>query len=119
MDLQIIIDEIAVVMYLCNYLTKGEKAMGETLKCVAKECRNDEIHTQMKKIKNQFLGKRTHAAPKTAMRVLSMWFMKKSRKVTSVNTDMQEERISVPKSHAQLCQLDDEDDNVFATSIID
>ena len=53
------------------------------------------------------------------MRVLSMWFMKKSRKVTSVNTDMQEEHISVPKSYEQLSQLDDDDDNVFATSIID
>ena len=89
MDLQIVTDEIAAVMYLCNYLTKGEKAMGETLKHVAKECRNDDIHTQMKKIKKEFLGKRTLASPETAMRVLSMWFMKKSRKVTSVNTDMQ------------------------------
>ena len=77
MDLQIVIDEIAAVMYLCNYLTKGEKAMGEPLKCVAKECRNDDICTQMKKTKNEFLGKRTLAAPETAMRVLSMWFMKK------------------------------------------
>ena len=119
MDLQIVTDEIAAVMYLCNYLTKGEKAMGETLNCVAKECRNDDIHTQMKKIKKEFLGKRTLASPETAMRVLSMWFMKKSRKVTSVNTDMQEEHISVPKSYEQLSQLDDDDDNVFATSIID
>ena len=119
MDLQIVTDEIAAVMYLCNYLTKGEKAMGETLKHVAKECRNDDIHTQMKKIKKEFLGKRTLASPETAMRVLSMWFMKKSRKVTSVNTDMQEEHISVPKNYEQLSQLDDDDDNVFATSIID
>ena len=120
MDLQIVTDEIAAVMYLCNYLTKGEKAMGETLKHVAKECRNDDIHTQMKKIKKEFLGKRTLASPETAMRVLSMLFMKKSRKVTSVNTDMQEEHISVPKNYEQLSQLDDDDDdNVFATSIID
>ena len=119
MDLQIVTDEITAVMYLCNYLTKGKKAMGETLKCVAKECRNDDIRTQMKKIKKEFLGKRTLASPETAMRVLSMWFMKKSRKVTSVNTDMQEEHISVPKNYEQLSQLDDDDDNVFATSIID
>ena len=31
-DLQLIINENATVMYVCNYMTKDEKAMGETLK---------------------------------------------------------------------------------------
>ena len=31
-DLQLVINENATVMYVCNYMTKGEKAMGETLK---------------------------------------------------------------------------------------
>ena len=39
-------------------MTKGEKAMGEALKRVAKECRNDDMRTQMNKIKKEFLGKR-------------------------------------------------------------
>ena len=34
-DLQHVTDEIATVMYVCNYVAKGEKAMGETLKRVA------------------------------------------------------------------------------------
>ena len=38
-------------------MTKGKKAMGETLKCVAKECQNDDIRTQMNKIKCEFLGR--------------------------------------------------------------
>ena len=46
-----------------------------------------------------------------------MWLMKKSRKVTSVNTHMKDEHVSQPKT--QLAQMDDDDDNVFATSIID
>ena len=32
MDLQLVIDEIAAVMYICSYMAKGEKAMGETSK---------------------------------------------------------------------------------------
>ena len=32
MDLQLVIDEMAAIMYICSYMTKGEKAMGETLK---------------------------------------------------------------------------------------
>ena len=56
-DLQYVINEVATVMYVCSYMTKGEKAMGETLKRVSQECKNDDIHTQMNKIKKEFLGK--------------------------------------------------------------
>ena len=34
---QYVINEIATVKYVCSYMTKGEKGMGETLKRVAKE----------------------------------------------------------------------------------
>ena len=53
------------------------------------------------------------------MWVLSLWLMKKCRKVTNVNTDIQEEHVSLPKSQTQLAQMDDDDDDVFATSIVD
>ena len=55
--------------------------MGETFKHVAKECQNDDIRTQMNKIKCEFLGKRVIGLPESVMHVLSMWFMLKSRKV--------------------------------------
>ena len=118
-DLQYVLDEIATVMYVCSYMTKGEKAMGETLKRVAKESRNDDIKTQMNKIKKEFPGKRVLGLPESAMRILSMWLMKKSRKVTPVNTNMKDEHVSLPKTHAQLSQLHDDDENVFATNLID
>ena len=50
--------------------------------------------TQMNKIKKEFIGKRVVGAPESAMWVLSMWLMKKSRKVTSVNTNMKDEHVS-------------------------
>ena len=37
-DLQYVINETATVIYVCSYVTKGEKGMEETLKGVAKEC---------------------------------------------------------------------------------
>ena len=37
-DLQYVINETATVKYICSYMTKDEKGMGETLKRVAKEC---------------------------------------------------------------------------------
>ena len=46
--------------------------------------------------------------------------MKKSRKVVSVSTSMKDEHVSLPKSKSQLAQLhDDDDEDVFATSVID
>ena len=72
----------------------------------------------MNKIKKEFTGKRVVGAPESAMRVLSMWLMKKRRKVTSVNRNMKDECVSQPKTQQQLAQMDD-DENVFATSTID
>ena len=49
-----------------------------------------------------------------------MWLMKKSRKVVSVSTSMKDEHVSLPKSKSQFSQLhDDDDEDVFATSLID
>ena len=45
--------------------------------------------------------------------------MKKSRKVTPVNTNMQEDCVSLPKSQEQLTQLHNDNEDLFATSLID
>ena len=90
-------------------MTKGEKGMGETLKRVAIECQNDAIRTQMNKIKKEFNGKQALGAPESAMQVLSMWLMKKSRKVVTVSISMRDEHVSLPKSKSQLVQLHDDD----------
>ena len=66
-DLQYVINEIATVKYVCSYMTKGKKGMGETLKRVAKESQNDVIQTQMSKIKKEFLGKGGLGTPESAI----------------------------------------------------
>ena len=53
-DLQYVINE--TVKYVCSYMTRGEKGMGETLKRVAKECQNDTIRTQMNKVRKNSLA---------------------------------------------------------------
>ena len=73
----------------------------------------------MNKIKKEFLGKQVLRAPESVMQVLSMWLMKKSRKVVSVSTRMKDGHVSLPKSKSQLAQLHDDDEDVFATSVID
>ena len=48
-----------------------------------------------------------------------MWLMKKSRKVVSVSPSMKDECVSLPKPKSQLAQLHDDEEDVFATSLID
>ena len=45
--------------------------------------------------------------------------MQKSHKVTQVNTNMKSDHVSLPKLKYKLCELDDDDEDVFATSMID
>ena len=47
-----------------------------------------------------------------------MW-VKKSRRVVPVTTSMKHEHVSLPKPQPQLAQLHDDDEDVFATSLID
>ena len=57
-------------------------------------------------------------SPGSAMRILSIWLIKKNRKVTPVNTNMQGDCVNLPKSQDQLTQFhdDDDDEDVFATA---
>ena len=71
----------------------------------------------MYKIKREFLGKRVVGLPESVMHILSMWFMQKSRNVVQLNTNMKAECVSLPKPMYKLCKLDDDDEDVFATSI--
>ena len=46
---------------------KSEKAMGEVLKSVARECHNEPVAPQLKKIAKAFVGNRVFGAPEAAM----------------------------------------------------
>ena len=48
-----------------------------------------------------------------------MWLMKKSREIVPVTTSMKDERLSLPKPQSQLAQLYDDDEDVFAASLIE
>ena len=45
--------------------------------------------------------------------------MKKSRKVTFVHINMRDDRVSLPKNEKQLSDMNEEEDNVYMTSIHD
>ena len=118
-DFQFVLDEYSTVMYICSYMMKSEKAMGEVLKSVARECHSDPIDQQLKKIGKAFVGHRVVSAPEAAMWILSMWLMKKSRKVIFVDSNVHDDRISLPKNNKTLGDMDEDEENVYMTSIHD
>ena len=93
--------------------------MGEVLKSVAQECHYEPTEQQLKKIGKAFVGHRIVGAPEAAMRMLLMWLMKKSRKVMFVSSNVRDDCVSLPKSDKMLNELEEEEDNVYITSIHD
>lgn len=115
-DLQYVLDEHSTVMYICSYMMKSEKEMGEVLKAVSRECRTEPIKSQLKKIGKAFLGKRVVGAPEAAMRLLSLPLIKKTRQMRYIDANRRECRVSMPKPQYQLERLDDDDEDVYMTS---
>ena len=93
--------------------------MGEVLKSVARECRSESVAQQLKKIAKAFVGNRVFGAPEAAMQEASMWLMKKSRMVTFIDSNMRDDRGSLPKTEKQLSDMNEEEDDVYMTSIHD
>ena len=73
----------------------------------------------MKKIGKAFVGHHVVSAPEAAMCILSMWLMKKSRKVTFVHSNMHDDQISLPKNNKTLGDMDEDEEHVYMTSIHD
>ena len=85
---------------------------------VSQECKNDNIERQFKKIGSAFIGQCVVGAPKSVMRLHSMWLLKKKGKVTFVSSNCKDERISLPKYHDKIEQTD-KDVAIFMTSLND
>ena len=56
------------------------------------------------------VGNRVFGSPEAAMRELSMWLMKKSRKVTFVDSNMHDDHVSLPKPGNTLNDMDDDEE---------
>ena len=119
MDLQYIVDAYSCVMYVASYVLKSERAMSETLKAAAKECETEEISVQLRKVGRAFLTHREVSCQESAYRLLSIPMKKSSKMVIFVNTNPPEKRISMMKSSKKLENLEDGDENIFETSLID
>ena len=118
LDVQYILDAYACVMYIAAYMTKSEKAMGELLKQVSKECRDHDIRSKLKRLGSVFLNNREVSAQEAAYRILSLPMQKKSRTVIFVNTDPKSERVAVLKPSKDLEHKHNDDEDIFQKNIV-
>ena len=93
--------------------------MSELLKKVANECREDNVRCKFKKLGSLFLNNREVSAQEAAFRLLSLPLKKASRKVVYVNTAPRNKRVSILKPQCILADMDDNDENIFCTSLLD
>ena len=56
-----------IMTYVCSYMMKSEKAMGEVLKSVARECHSEPVAQQLKKKAKGFVGNGVFGVPEAAM----------------------------------------------------
>ena len=47
-----------------------------------------------------------------------MWLMKKSQKVTFVNSNMEDDRVSLPKTNAALEKMNEDEDGVYMVDML-
>ena len=117
MDIQFVENAISAVMYVCSYMMKAEKGMGELLKRVCKEVQQENIRDQMNQVGKAFLGSREVSAQEAVMRILSMPLIKKSRTVIFVDTTAKDKRVA--RLQFNIKDKEDDDDDIFCTTIHD
>ena len=78
--------------------------MGEVLKSVARECRSEPVAQQLKKIAKAFVGNRVLVLQKQLCEKHQCG-NEKSRKVTFVDSNMCDDRVSLPKNEKQLSDM--------------
>lgn len=119
LDIQFVLNAYACVMYVASYIMKTEKAMGKLLKQVADEYRTEELKTKLNRVGSAFLTHREVSAQEAVYRTLSIPMKHLSRAVVFTNTSPKSKRIAVLKDKKSLNDMQDDDTNVFQTSLVD
>ena len=117
MDLRFVLNAYACLMYVASCILKTDRARGEILKRVASEVTTQQLKAQIKKVGSAFLSHGEIGAQETVNCVLSLPMKQLSRAVVFVDTNPKSERIAVLKDSVTLSQLEDDDTDVFQTSL--
>ena len=119
LDVQFVVNVYACVMYVASYVSKPEKTLGDVLKGVSSSSQHLGPKTSMKATAKKFLSHREISAQEAVYRILPLSLTQSSNQVLFIPTDVPEKRTRLFKPLAQIQSLEDDDPDVFQTSILE
>ncbi|XP_053378668.1 uncharacterized protein LOC128548229 [Mercenaria mercenaria] len=119
MDLQYVTSPNAAIAYITSYITKDEREVGAVLQAVSKEMKSLNIKEQMKKAAFSFANARNVSAQEAAYRILGLPLYVSNFTTVWIPSGFPEKRIRILKPNQFLQSLDDDDEYIFCTNIID
>ncbi|VDI08177.1 Hypothetical predicted protein [Mytilus galloprovincialis] len=119
LDVQYCLDPYACIAYMVAYITKDEREMSQILQAVSNEANTLDFKSSMKKCASAFLNAREVSAQEAVYRLLSFPLFKSNFSTVYVPADRPEKRICLLKPISSVKDKEDEDEDVYQTSILD
>jgi hypothetical protein len=119
MDIQKCTDAYGCIAYMVSYLTKDEREMSTVLQNVSKETADQGFKEQMKACASAFLKAREVSAQECAYRMMSLSMFVCTFSFEFVPANFPEDRVRLVKPKKLIECMENEDDDVFCTNIIE
>ncbi|XP_062572139.1 uncharacterized protein LOC134234095 [Saccostrea cucullata] len=119
MDIQLVCNPYACIMYIASYISKAERTLGDLLKSISKECSNMDITRQLRTVASKFLTHREVSAQEATFRVLSLPLCYFDRQRIFVSTNPPTERVKLLKPRAVIEQMEDDDEDIYQVGLLD
>ena len=117
-DVSLVTNAYGCVMYVCSYVTKAERTLGDMLKSVDSSSLHLGKKKSMQNVKKKFLTNREVSAQEAVYRLLGLSFQKGCQ-VQFVSTDMPENRTRLFKSMSEIDRLEDDDEDIYQNGLIE
>ena len=120
MDIQLILDPYACLMYCVDYISKSENGMSKLLREALNELKqgNNTVKQRLRVIANKFLNSSEISAQQAVYHILSIPLSISSRSTVFINTNRSQNRISMVKSDEVPQKLEPDSKNVFVEGLI-
>ena len=110
MDIQFVLDVYSCIVYILQYISKGDRGMSKVLRDAIKDIRkgNMDIRHRLKTISEKFLHATEISAQEAVYYLLGMNVSESSRLCSFINTSLPDKRIHLVKSKEELELLNDD-----------
>ena len=104
---------------MVSYITKDKREMCAVLRNITREMAHHDWREQLKACANSFLNARELSAQESVYRLLSIPLFKSTFSSVFVSADVPEKRVTFLKPMATVMSMEDDEEDIYTTSIID